>query len=128
MTDVPDLDLDRLAELYAEWQRWCEIRRNETADQRWHRGADVLVSMQTAKEAFLAELDLPELIRLAKRAGELEEHWHLGVSLKLCNDLRAKIAVLEAELAKWKPLTPEEAQKALDEAEAMPISEERTAS
>ncbi len=34
---------------------------------------------------------------------------------------------LREELAKWKPLTPEEAQKAFDEAKAEPLSDERIA-
>ena len=40
---------------------------------------------------------------------------------------KCRIAELEAELAKWKPLTPEEAQRAYDEAEAVPMSEEQIA-
>lgn len=37
----------------------------------------------------------------------------------------AEIARLTQELDKWRPLTPEEAQKAYDEAEAYPMSEEQ---
>ena len=39
--------------------------------------------------------------------------------------LEAKVEALQLELDKWKPLTPEEAQRAYDEAEAAPISERR---
>lgn len=35
-----------------------------------------------------------------------------------------RIEKLEADLKLWRPLTPEEAQKAYDEAEAVPVSEE----
>lgn len=38
---------------------------------------------------------------------------------------RERVRELEAELTMWRPLTPEEAERALDEAEAVPLSEER---
>ena len=42
-------------------------------------------------------------------------------------EMKCRIRELEAELAKWKPLTPEEAEKALDGMDAEPLSEERIA-
>jgi transcription initiation factor IIF auxiliary subunit len=39
--------------------------------------------------------------------------------------LAARVVELESELALWKPLTPEEAEKALAEAKAVPLSEDR---
>lgn len=38
--------------------------------------------------------------------------------------LRERIAELETELSKWRPLTPDEAQRAYDEAEAVPMSKD----
>jgi hypothetical protein len=56
---------------------------------------------------------------LAREVGEGAEH---RVDIER---MVAVIAGLEAELALWKPLTPEEAEKALDEAVAVPLSEDR---
>lgn len=39
--------------------------------------------------------------------------------------LRERVAELESDLKRWKPMTPEEAERALDEAVAEPISDER---
>lgn len=46
------------------------------------------------------------------------------LSGQFCQSDKCRIRELEAKLAKWKPLTPEEAEKAYDEAVAVPMSED----
>lgn len=51
----------------------------------------------------------------------------ISAALASIDSLTAEVARLKEELKLWKPMTAEEAEKALDEAEAIPISDEEIA-
>jgi hypothetical protein len=75
---------------------------------------------------FIAEsrTTMPLLIqRVRELMDEVEcyEGMKDGVSVRIA-DLEAEVRRLTNELALWKPMTPEEAEKAYDEAEAVPMA------
>jgi DNA-directed RNA polymerase subunit F len=64
----------------------------------------------------------------AEYTAEFVAAWDRETCLAVVDEiarLRAENAALAKELQLWKPLTPAEAQAAFDEAEAMPLSDER---
>ena len=72
--------------------------------------------------------DVDYLLALAETMGRglgaINPKWFRDQA-KLVKGTLEKLDELESELAIWKPLTPEEAEKAISEAEAVPISREQ---
>jgi hypothetical protein len=76
----------------------------------------IVGEMQSECLPFAQDVDNAEFVAAART------HWPAHAQ-QLC-DLQRELEEARAELKLWKPLTPEEAEAALDEAEAIPISDE----
>lgn len=53
--------------------------------------------------------------------------WSHPAAIRRAAHAEARVKELEAELKRWRPLAPADAQRAFDEAEAVPLSDERIA-
>ena len=111
---------ERYAAIQAAYPVDAERLRLSAAALRSHAGLASRIAAIT-EAGIAAGYD----IRHGNDRGGLTE---VGLVQKILADLvaaRSEVARLRTELDKWRPLTPAEAEAALDAAEAVPLSEDR---